>query len=134
RPGSLAEEPAETDPGDESGQAATETAGQSAGPADAEPPSLLDAYADPWLSGRENTAEWGPDELRREQINDRIRAAQESGSWGSIPGRWKERILASLRPRLNYRAVLRRFRASVLSIHRRLTRMKPNRRYGFQYM
>jgi predicted metal-dependent peptidase len=35
---------------------------------------------------------------------------------------------------LNYRAVLRQFRASVLSIHRRLTRMKPNRRYGFAYM
>jgi predicted metal-dependent peptidase len=96
--------------------------------------TLLGTYADPGLSGQENTDGWGPDELRGEQINDRIRAAQESGSWGSIPGRWKERILASLRPRLNYRAVLRQFRASVLSVRRRLTRMKPNRRYGFDYL
>src|SRR5262249_23816298 len=60
--------------------------------------SALTGYADPGLSGRENTAEWGPDDLRADQINDRIRTAEESNSWGSIPGRWKERILAVLRP------------------------------------
>ena len=101
---------------------------------EAESPLAVGAYADPWVSGRENTEAWEPDELRTDEINDRIRTAQETAAWGSIPGRWKERILASLRPKLNYRAVLRQFRASVLSIHRRLTRMKPNRRYGFQYM
>lgn len=105
-----------------------------AGVGKAGPRSPLGAYADPRASGRENAEGWEPDELRAEQINDRIRTAQETGSWGSIPGRWKERILASLRPKLNYRAVLRQFRASVLSVRRRLTRMKPNRRYGFQYM
>lgn len=120
--------------GSDSDQAATATDVQGVGTAGAEPPSPLDVYADPRLSGRENTDGWGPDELRNDQINDRIRTAQETGSWGSIPGRWKERILASLRPRLNYRAVLRQFRASVLSVHRRLTRIKPNRRYGFLYM
>ncbi len=118
----------------ESGEVATEDDGPAAGAVGAEPSSPLDAYVRPRLSGRENTDGWGPDELRNDQINDRIRAAEETGSWGSIPGRWKERILASLRPRLNYRAVLRQFRASVLSVHRRLTRMKPNRRYGFLYM
>ncbi len=97
-------------------------------------PDPLNAYADSRVSGRENTADWGPDELRVEQINDRIRTAAETDSWGSIPGRWKERILASARPRLSYRAVLRLFRASVLSVRRRLTRMRPNRRYGFQYL
>ena len=94
----------------------------------------LEAYADPRVSGWENAAEWGPDELRMDQINDRIRTAAETDSWGTIPGRWKDRILAALRPRLSYRAVLRQFRASVLSVHRRLTRMKPNRRYGFLYL
>jgi predicted metal-dependent peptidase len=101
---------------------------------DGESASPLDAYAAAALSGRENTAEWKADELRGEQIEERIRAAQETDSWGSIAGRCKEQILATLRPRLNYRAVLRQFRTSVLSIQRRLTRMKPNRRYGFQYM
>ena len=99
-----------------------------------EPQSSLDAYADPSISGRENAEGWEPDELRNDQINDRIRNAQETGSWGHLPGRMKERILASLRPKLNYRAVLRQFRASVISSRRRLTRMKPNRRYGFAYM
>jgi predicted metal-dependent peptidase len=97
-------------------------------------PGPLPAYVDSSITGRENTAEWGPDELRVEQINDRIQTAAETDSWGSIPGRCKERLIASLRPRLSYRAVLRQFRASVLSIHRRLTRMKPNRRYGFAYL
>ena len=100
----------------------------------AEASDPLDAYADPSKSGGENTEGWGPDELRLDQINDKIRTAAETNSWGSIPGRFKELILASLRPRLSYRAVLREFRASVLSIHRRLTRMKPNRRYGFDYL
>ncbi len=96
--------------------------------------SSLDDYVRPRICGWENAEEWGSDELRIDQIDERIRTAFESDSWGSIPGRWKERILAELRPRLNYRSVLRQFRASVLSVHRRLTRMKPNRRYGFQYM
>jgi predicted metal-dependent peptidase len=110
------------------------TQSPSAGPSGEDVMDPLDTYADPGVSGRENAADWGPDELRMDQINDRIRTAAETDSWGSIPGRWKERILASLRPRLSYRAVLRQFRASILSIHRRLTRMKPNRRYGFLYL
>jgi predicted metal-dependent peptidase len=112
------------------GQATLEGVEIPGGPA----PATLDAYANAWVAGRENTAAWGPDELRVEQINDRIRTAAETDSWGSIPGRWKERILAALRPRLSYRAILRQFRASILSIRRRLTRMKPNRRYGFDYL
>jgi predicted metal-dependent peptidase len=115
-------------------QSTADTDEQLVGAGDAEPRPSINAYADPWVSGRENTVGWEPDELHSDQINDRIRTAQETGSWGSIPGRWKERILAALRPKLNYRAVLRQFRASVLSVRRRLTRMKPNRRYGFQYM
>ncbi len=134
RPGVLDFSLMGSDSGGESEQAATEADGRQAGEAGSGRLSSFDAYVRPRISGRENTDAWGSDELRSNQINDRIRAAEETDSWGSIPGRWRERILASLRPRLNYRAVLRQFRASVLSVHRRLTRMKPNRRYGFQYM
>ncbi|WP_089933020.1 VWA-like domain-containing protein [Candidatus Entotheonella palauensis] len=94
----------------------------------------LATYADPSASGQQNTESWGADELQAEMIDDKIRTAHETQSWGTVAGRWRERILASLRPKLNYRAVLRQFRTSVLSVHRRLTRMKPNRRYGFLYM
>jgi predicted metal-dependent peptidase len=91
-------------------------------------------YADPSTSGQENTEDWDADELLADAVNNWIRTAQETDRWGSIAGRWKDRILAGLNPKLNYRAVLRQFRASILSIERRLTRMKPNRRYGFLYM
>jgi predicted metal-dependent peptidase len=94
----------------------------------------LDEYVDPSCSGSENAEGWGHDDLFHEQMDDRIRTAMENNAWGTMAGRAKERIVATLRPRLNYRAVLRRFRASVLSSRRRLTRMKPNRRYGFDYM
>ncbi len=94
----------------------------------------LAAYVDASSSGQQNTEGWGADELQVEIIDDKIRTAAETRAWGTLAGRWRERILASLRPKLNYRAVLRQFRTSVLSVHRRLTRMKPNRRYGFLYM
>ncbi len=94
----------------------------------------LTAYADPAATGRENTEDWDADELLADAVNGHIRTAMETDRWGSVAGRLKERILAGLKPKLNYRAVLRQFRASILSIQRRLTRMKPNRRYGFLYM
>lgn len=95
---------------------------------------LLVVYADARVSGRQNTEAWEADELRLDMIDDKIRTAHETNTWGVLAGRLKEQILASLAPRLDYRAVLRQFRTSVLSVHRRLTRMKPNRRYGFLYM
>ena len=39
-----------------------------------------------------------------------------------------------MRPKLDYRRVLRAFRQRVLSSKRILTRMRPSRRYEFQYM
>lgn len=95
---------------------------------------LLQIYVDPAKSGIENADLWDQDELIVDRLDDLVRTAQENNSWGSIGGQLRERILANLRPRLDYRSVLRRFRTSILSQQRRLTRMKPNRRYGFAYM
>ena len=55
-------------------------------------------------------------------------------SWGNVPYYLKELILASMRPKVDYRRILSAFRQSVLSSKRTLTRMKPSRRYEFQYM
>lgn len=96
--------------------------------------SPLEIYADARKIGEENTQEWDSDELLSDRINDKIRIAHESNRWGSVAGKLRERILAKLRPKLNYRAVLRHFRASIISVNRVLTRMKPSRRYGFLYM
>ncbi len=101
---------------------------------DQQPGSPTQVYADVKTSAFENTRGWDRDELLSDKINDKIRIAHESDQWGTISGHLKERILASLRPKLDYRAVLRLFRTSVLSVNRVLTRMKPSRRYGFLYM
>ena len=98
------------------------------------PSDLLLVYTDPTLSGVENTDQWDQDELLSDRLNELVRTAQANDSWGSIGGKLREQILANLHPRLDYRAVLRKFRTSILSQQRRLTRMKPNRRYGFAYM
>ncbi|MDJ1168531.1 VWA-like domain-containing protein [Roseofilum sp. BLCC_M154] len=95
---------------------------------------LLEVYTDADLSGVENTDQWDRDELLSDRLDDLVRMAQANDSWGSIGGKLRERILANLHPKLDYRAVLRKFRTSILSQQRRLTRMKPNRRYGFAYM
>lgn len=84
--------------------------------------------------GLESAEPWREDSLVREQIDDVIREIQSSSTWGSLPGSLVSHILATLRPRLDYRAILRAFRTSILSSRRELTRMKPSRRYGFLYM
>ncbi len=74
---------------------------------------------------------WEEDEARQLEINELVEAIKD---WGSIPGNMAETIIANTRARIDYRKVLSSFRASVLSSERHLTRMKPNRRTGFDYM
>ncbi|MDM8514555.1 VWA-like domain-containing protein [Desulfobacterales bacterium HSG16] len=94
----------------------------------------LEIYADAEKIGKENTLDWDRDELITDNINEKIEMARDTNQWGTIPGQIQERILATLKPKVDYRAILRHFRASILSANRVLTRMKPSRRYGFQYM
>ncbi|RKZ40341.1 MAG: hypothetical protein DRR16_15245 [Candidatus Parabeggiatoa sp. nov. 3] len=94
----------------------------------------IDHYIDPESSAIENTALWDENEYYSNQINEKIESALESQSWGTIPSRIQERILATLKPKVNYRQILRSFKASIISVNRVLTRMKPSRRYGFLYM
>jgi len=91
-------------------------------------------YIDENKSGIENTLNWDRDEFQVVSINDKIRMAQQSNSWGHIAGNMVETILATLIPELNYKKLLRHFRASIISNRRLLTRMRPSRRYGFQFM
>ncbi|MDJ1175773.1 DUF2201 family putative metallopeptidase [Roseofilum capinflatum] len=115
------------------GEAEAETA-LASGSSNSSTSDLLEVYTDADLSGVENTDQWDRDELLSDRLDDLVRMAQANDSWGSIGGKLRERILANLHPKLDYRAVLRKFRTSILSQQRRLTRMKPNRRYGFAYM
>lgn len=74
---------------------------------------------------------WEEDQWMQEGIRQ---AVEQITSWGSLPGDLVEKIQAALRPKLDYRKVLSGFRSSILCSKRKLTRMRPNRRSGFQYM
>lgn len=74
---------------------------------------------------------WNEDAFNANQVNDIIRATTR---WGSIPGSMVGLIQRAAEGRIDYRNVLRGFRASVLSTKRRLTRMRPSRRFGFEQM
>ena len=76
-------------------------------------------------------ANWQQDELMSAVVNEAIRNVK---SWGSMPGQLKEMIIASTKARVDYRKILAGFRASILSEKRKLTRMRPNRRFGFDAM
>ena len=82
----------------------------------------------------ENVELWQEDDLAIEEINMQIIKAQESNGWGSISGNLQQIIEANLVVRMDYKKVLSSFRASILSQNRELTRTRPNRRYGFEFM
>jgi predicted metal-dependent peptidase len=77
---------------------------------------------------------WEEDELMTEKVNREIETAQRTNQWGSLKGDLKALIESSLISKQNFRAILSQFRASILSTKRHLTRMRPNRRYGFDAM
>ncbi len=53
---------------------------------------------------------------------------------GSVAGKLQSLIKASLKVDMDYRKMLSLFKTSVISSRRRLTRMRPNRRSGFDAM
>ena len=77
---------------------------------------------------------WDEDEEMTDSVNQQIQKAQKTNQWGSVSGNFQETITASLKIPMDYRRILSQFRASIISQRRKLTRMKPNRRYGFQFM
>lgn len=74
---------------------------------------------------------WEDDPLQIALINGLIEGIKE---WGSLAGNLAELIKASSRASIDWKKVLFGFRAQVLSQERRLTRMKPSRRTGFDNM
>lgn len=77
---------------------------------------------------------WEEDTLRSCEIDVAIDEISASNSWGSLAGKISGKILANTKAKVDYRKVLSGFRASVLSTKRHLTRMRPNRRSGFENM
>lgn len=74
---------------------------------------------------------WEEDEMTVTLINGIIAGTED---WGSLAGTFAERLKASLVAKIDWKQILAGFRASVLSSKRKLTRMRPNRRTGFDAM
>ena len=74
---------------------------------------------------------WDEDDLAVVMIDGIIESTKD---WGSLAGNFAELLKASAKARINWRNVLSGFRASILSTQRKLTRMRPNRRTGFDNM
>ena len=93
--------------------------------------SVMTKTSDYAKAKAEQSALWEEDELMQISINTIIENAK---NWGTIPGNLVEQIIASTKARIDYRKVISGFRASCISMRRTLTRMRPNRRTGFQNM
>jgi len=74
---------------------------------------------------------WEEDGFQTQRITDIINGATQ---WGSLSDGMVELIKKSNEGRIDYRDALRAFRSSILSQHRKLTRMRPSRRFGFDQM
>lgn len=74
---------------------------------------------------------WEEDDMTAQLINGIIESTK---SWGSLSGQFAEMLNASLKAKINWRNIFAGFRASIISSNRKLTRMKPNRRTGFDNM
>lgn len=74
---------------------------------------------------------WEEDFMKSCEIDSTIELINETCGWGTVPGNLVDQIIANTKARIDYRKVLSGFRASVLSSKRNLTRMRPNRRSGF---
>lgn len=74
---------------------------------------------------------WEEDDQTQEKINNMIDDAEKAKQWGSVSGNIKDLILANKKVDMNYIDILRHFSTSIIASKRNLTRMKPNRRFGF---
>ena len=74
---------------------------------------------------------WDEDDFTWSEISCVINSTKD---WGSIPGEFAEKLIASTKSRINWRTALAGFRSSILCSRRKLTRMKPSRRSGFDQM
>ena len=86
----------------------------------------------------ERTQFWKEDEFYYETVNNLIGKIENNNAngnqWGSMPGNIVDEIKKALIPKFDYKSVFRRVRSTIPSSKRSLTRMKPNRRFGYDSM
>lgn len=80
------------------------------------------------------SALWEEDSVMQCSIDVTIDEIEAVNGWGSLSGKISQVIIANTKAKIDYRKILAGFRASILSSKRQLTRMRPNRRSGFDNM
>lgn len=82
----------------------------------------------------ESAALWEENEEAQNKIKDEIKKAEVDEGWGGIGGELERSLKDETDFSFDYRRALSKFRANIVSSTRTLTRMKPNRRFGFKAM
>ncbi len=110
--------------------------GKSSAPSSADDKTLEKLLSKAYDAEYGATGLWEENDIAMEELNSLIKdyASRGEKNWGSLEGHLKDQILASLNAKIDYRKVLKNFRASILSEKKHLTRFKPSRRFGFEYM
>lgn len=85
-------------------------------------------------SNADASALWEEDDFISERLNSMIENAVVTKQWGSLSTNAIELLKVSMEKSLNVRRQLALFKTSILSNQRRLTRMRPSRRYGWSQM
>ena len=129
--------------GDDGNNADEETVGdgdpgERSAPADGTPQSVPEtgSVAKPYSAWAnfDLASLWEEDYAKVCEIDSQIEIINNLKTWGTLSGNLVNTIIANTKARIDYRKVLSGFRASVLSSKRHLTRMRPNRRTGFDNM
>ena len=81
-----------------------------------------------------NSSNWTEDEMISTGIDSLIEKMKDEISIGSFPNKIKSIIFAEKIKKIDYKAIIREFRKNIISSNKTLTRMKPNRRFGFLEM
>lgn len=90
--------------------------------------------AETFAAGEDAAELWEEDQEIQAEIQSEIQKAEREQGWGGLGGGLSREIKDSADFSMDYRKILSRFRANILSTNRNLTRMKPNRRFGFKAM
>lgn len=101
----------------------TSIAGQNAGSAEGDGNFQSDA-ADLWEENQE----------AQQEITENIQKAEIDQGWGGLGGNLQRQLKDSCDFSFDYRRALTKFRQNIVSANRKLTRMRPSRRYGFKAM
>ena len=104
----------------------------SAGGGEASGPGALSDYD--FAAITESAELWQEDENAQNEINDKIKKAEIEEGWGQTGGNLQRTLEGDLDFSFDYRRALTKFRSNIVSVNRRLTRMKPSRRYGFSFI